>query len=56
MAQIIEGKLNKYKSEISLLSQTWVKDDSKTIKNVIEDTVAKVGEKIEVKKFSRYEI
>ena len=56
VAQIIEGKLNKYKSEISLLSQTWVKDDSKTIKNVIEDTVAKVGEKIEVKKFSRYEI
>ena len=56
VAQIIEGKLIKYKSEISLLSQTWVKDDSKTIKNVIEDTVAKVGEKIEVKKFSRYEI
>jgi len=54
--QIIEGKLNKYKQEVSLLSQVWIKDDSKTIKDLIEDTVAKVGEKIEVKKFARYEI
>lgn len=56
VSQILEGKLNKYKSEISLLSQNWIKDDSKTIKNIIEDTTAKVGEKIEVKRFSRFEI
>lgn len=54
--QILEGKLKKYKEEVSLLSQVWVKDDTKTIKNLIEDTVAKVGENIEVKKFSRFEI
>ncbi len=54
--QILEGKLKKYKDEISLLSQPWIKDDSKTIKNLIEDTVAKVGENIEIKKFARYEI
>jgi len=56
MAQILEGKLKKYKEEICLLSQTWIKDDTKTIANLIEDTTAKVGEKIEVKKFARYEI
>jgi len=74
VAQIIEGKLKKYKDEVCLLSQVWIKDDSlgrsplgrsptgeptgeaKTIKNLIEDTVAKVGEKIEIKKFARYEI
>jgi len=56
VAQIIEGKLNKYKQEVCLLSQIWIKDDSKTIKNLIEDTTAKVGEKIEVKRFARYEI
>jgi elongation factor Ts len=56
VAQIIEGKLNKYKAEVSLLSQSWIKDDEKTIKNIIEDTTAKVGEKIEVKRFARYEI
>jgi len=54
--QIIEGKLKKYKEGVSLLSQPWIKDDSKTIKNLIEDTTAKVGENIEVKRFSRYEI
>lgn len=54
--QIIDGKLKKYKESISLLSQPWIKDDSKTIKNLIEDAIAKIGENIEVKKFSRYEI
>jgi len=42
--------------ETSLLSQPWIRDDSKTIKNLIEDIIAKVGEKIEVKKFARFEI
>jgi elongation factor Ts len=54
--QIIEGKLNKYKAEVSLLSQVWIKDDLKTIRGIIEDATAKVGEKIEVKRFARYEI
>jgi len=56
VAQILEGKIKKYKEEVSLLSQLWIKDDSKTIKELIEDTVAKVGENIEVKRFVRYEI
>ncbi len=54
--QIIEGKLKKYKEEVALLSQPWIKDDSKKIANLIEDAVAKIGEKIEVKRFARYEI
>jgi elongation factor Ts len=54
--QILEGKLKKYKEGVSLLSQSWVKDDSKTIKNLIEDTIAKVGENIEIKNFARYEV
>jgi elongation factor Ts len=54
--QIVEGKINKYKQEIVLLLQPWIKDDTRTIKNLIEDTVAKVGENIEVKRFARYEI
>ena len=54
--QILQGKLEKYKQEVSLLSQLWIKDDTKTIAGLIEDTTAKVGEKIEVKRFARYEI
>ncbi|MDO8486181.1 MAG: elongation factor Ts [Candidatus Staskawiczbacteria bacterium] len=54
--QIIEGKLNKYKESVSLLSQPWIKDDTKTVKNLIEEVVAKIGENIEIKRFTRYEI
>jgi len=56
IVQIIEGKLKKIKDEICLLNQVWIKDDTKTIKNLIEDTTGKIGEKIEVKKFARYDI
>jgi len=54
--QIVQGKLKKYKDEVSLLSQPWVKDVSKTIQDLIADYVSRLGERIEVKRFSRYEI
>ena len=54
--EIIEGKLKKYKEEISLLSQPWIKDDNKTIKDLIDEYINLLGENILVKKFVRYEI
>lgn len=54
--QVIEGKLKKYKEQVSLLSQSWIKDDSKTIKQLIEEYIARIGENIRVEKFERYEI
>jgi len=54
--QIIEGKLKKYKEQVSLLSQVWIKDDQKTIKDLIEEYVARLGENIIIKDFTRYEI
>jgi len=56
ISQIIEGKLKKYKEEISLMSQSWIKDDSKKIKDLIEEYIAKIGENISIKGFSRFEI
>lgn len=56
ISQILEGKLKKYKEEVCLLSQPWIKDDEKTIKDLINDYIAKIGENIEVKCFERYEI
>jgi elongation factor Ts len=56
VAQVLDGKIKKYKAEIALLSQVWMKDDAKTIKNLIEDVVGKIGENIEVKRFARFEI
>jgi elongation factor Ts len=51
--KIIEGKLQKFYNEICLLDQQFIKDDSKTIKNIIDEKIAKLGEKIEVKKIAR---
>ncbi len=56
LSQVIEGKMNKYKKGVSLLSQAWIKDDSKTIKQLIEEYVAKIGENIIVKRFIRFDI
>jgi elongation factor Ts len=54
--QIIEGKLRKYKEQVCLLSQPWIKDDSKTIKDLINDHIAKLGENITIRNFTRYEV
>jgi elongation factor Ts len=54
--QIIEGKLKKYKEEISLLSQPWIKDETKTIKNLLDDFISKTGENVVLRNFSRFEI
>lgn len=54
--QIIEGKLKKYKEEISLLSQAWIKDETKTIKSLLDDFISKTGENVVLRNFSRFEI
>jgi len=54
--KIVEGKIKKYKEEVSLISQPWVKDNSKTIEDLINDYVSKTGEKIKIGNFSRFEI
>lgn len=54
--KIVEGKLNKYKEEVCLLSQLWIKDKEKTIKDLIDEYIAKLGENIIIKNFVRYEI
>ncbi|PJA84466.1 MAG: elongation factor Ts [Candidatus Nealsonbacteria bacterium CG_4_9_14_3_um_filter_35_11] len=54
--KIVKGKLEKYKKETSLLSQTWIRDETKTIEDLINEYIAKLGENIFVKKFTRYEL
>ena len=54
--EIVEGKIKKYKEEISLLSQPWIKDETKTVKDLIDGYIARMGENVVVKRFVRYEI
>ena len=54
--QILEGKLKKYKEEICLLPQPFIKNQDETVQNRIEGVIAKLGENITVGKFARFEI
>ncbi|HJV32872.1 MAG TPA: translation elongation factor Ts [Patescibacteria group bacterium] len=54
IAKIIEGKLGKWYSDICLLNQAYIKDEDKTVEEVVKETIAKCGENIQVKRFVRY--
>ena len=54
--KMVEGRIKKYYKEVCLLEQEYVKDPSKTITTLINETVAKIGEKISVRRFVRYEV
>ena len=54
--RIVEGKINKYYSEICLMEQPFIKDPSKTITEVVNEAVLSIGEKITIRRFVRYEM
>ena len=54
--KIVEGKLNKWKKESCLLDQTSIMGDEKTIQQRLEELTAKLGEKISIRRFARYEL
>jgi elongation factor Ts len=54
--KIVEGKLEKYYSEFVLLEQPFVKDPDKTISQLIAERVGKIGENIQVRRFTRYKL
>lgn len=53
-AKILEGKMNKWFSEVCLLKQSFFKDEDKTVEAYIAEKIAKIGEKIVVARFTRY--
>lgn len=54
--KIVEGKMKKFFSERVLLQQVFVKDDKKSIAEIIKAAAAKLGENVQVKRFVRYEL
>ena len=54
--KIMQGKLDKYYKQSVLLHQNFFSDDEKTVEDVINELVAKVGEKIEIKMFTKFEV
>jgi len=54
LERIIEGRMGKYYDEIVLMEQDFIKDDSKKIKDLLQETVAEIGESVQVSRFSRF--
>lgn len=56
MEKIIEGKLNKFYEAVCLLEQPFVKECDKKISDLVNEKVASIGEKIEIRRFERFEL
>ncbi len=54
--KMIEGRVKKFYEEVCLLDQPFVKDPSKTIKDIVNDAILTIGEKISIRRFTRYEM
>jgi elongation factor Ts len=54
--KIVEGRLAKFYSEVCLLEQQYVRDDQKTVREVIKEAIAHLGENIMVRRFTRFQL
>ena len=54
--KIVEGRLNKFYEEFVLLDQPFIKEPSQTVGELITEKIAKTGEKVTVRRFSRYKM
>ena len=52
--KMIVGRIEKYYKENCLLDQEFIKDPDKTVTQIINENIAKIGEKIDVRRFTRY--
>lgn len=55
-ARIVEGRVRKWQSEVCLLEQPFVKEPEKTVAQLTDELSAKVGEKISIRRFVRFEV
>lgn len=56
VAKIVEGKLEKFYRDVVLEEQAWVRDPNRTIRDLMGEYTGKLGEKIEVRRFSRFQL
>jgi elongation factor Ts len=54
--KIVDGRIEKYYSEVSLMDQPFIKDDSKTVRDLVNELVSKLGENIKIARFARFVI
>ena len=54
--KIVEGKMERFYSEVCLLEQAFIKDPDRKVIDTINDAITRLGEKIEVRRFARYQL
>ena len=56
LTKIVDGKVEKFFKDVCLLEQAWVRDPNKTINELVVEASAKMGEKVEVRRFMRFQL
>jgi len=54
--KMIEGRINKYFGQICLLEQAFIKDGDMTVNDLLQSTIARIGENLSIRRFSRFEV
>ncbi len=54
--KIAQGRLDKFYQEVVLMEQSFIKDSGKTIKDLLDEATAKVGERVSIGRFQRYHL
>jgi elongation factor Ts len=56
LAKIVEGRVEKYKDEVCLMRQTYIRDETLTVEKLVLQNVAAIGESVIVRRFQRWEL
>ena len=56
IVKMVAGRIEKYYKEVCLMEQPFVKDPDKTISDLITESIAKIGENISIRRFTRYQL
>jgi elongation factor Ts len=56
IAKMVDGQISKWMKEICLLDQSFVKDPDKTIEQLQQELIARIGENIKIRRFVRFEV
>ncbi len=54
--KIVEGKVEKFFAEVCLMEQPFVKDSDRSVGDIVNDIISKIGENISIKRFSRFRL
>jgi elongation factor Ts len=54
--KMVDGQISKWMKDVCLVDQPWVKDDKKTIGELTQELISKIGENIKIRRFVRFEL